>query len=189
MPLRLDSTVRGKRPAGLPTVLGVEPITEGDLEKLAEARGVKPLPIKRLSDRHHKLAKAIASGRSTSECAIIAGYDPSRVSVLKGDATFKDLVAYYRSQAARGDDLLFDELNGLAFDAVTEMRRRVEEQADDLTIDELNRLAQLGLDRTGYGAKKTEEKTLTVNFGDRLEAARRRVIEHEMKDITPEAAE
>lgn len=180
----------GSLQSSLPAILGVEPIATADLQLLKETRGVKPLPIKRLSDRHHKLARAIASGRSNGECAIIAGYDPSRVSVLKADSTFKDLVAYYRTQASRGDDLLHDQLSGLSFDAVSEMRRRLEEEPDTLTNDELARMAQLGLDRTGYGAKRTEEKTVNVNFGSRLDAARRRVIEAEAIDITPaEAAE
>jgi len=192
MPLDANGQIQGKRNKGLPVVLGVTPLTSSDLDKLAETRGVTAPPLKRLSDRHHKLARAIASGRSLSECAIIAGYDPSRVSVLKTDATFQDLISYYRSQGARGDDLLLNELTGLSFDSVTEMRRRVEENPDDLSVDELARLAQLGLDRSGYGPKRTEEKNLTVNFGDRLEAARKRVIEHEAAadyvDVTPQEA-
>lgn len=190
MPLDPNARLTGKKAASLPIVLGVEPLTEADLGKLAETRGVKPAPIKRLSARHHNLAKAIASGRSTGDAAIIAGVEPSRVSVLKNDVTFKELIEYYRSRVDRGDDLMFDRLTGMSLEAVDEINRRIEEEPETLTTDELERIAKLGLDRTGYGPKRTEDKTFTFNFGDRLNAARERIRKHEeMLDITPEASE
>ena len=183
--------INGKRAGQLPVVLGTALIEPTDVATLSEARGTKPLPLQRLSNRHHVLAEAVASGKSTSECAILAGLTASRVSVLKGDKTFQDLVAWYRTQAARGHDLMRGELIGLSFDSVTEARRRVEEEPDQVSTDELIRLGQLGLDRTGYGPKREESKTLTLNFGDRLNAARKRVIDNAAyEDITPkEAAE
>lgn len=189
MPLKSNIAINGKRPAGLPLVLGVEPLSEDDLGKLAETRGVKPLPIKRLSDRHHKLARAVASGKSTSECAIESGLEPSRVSVLKNDPTFKDLVEYYRTRVSGGEDLFLREADGLLFDSTTEMRRRVEEEPETLSTDELIRMSAFAADRTGRGPARKEEKNVNFNFGDRLEAARRRVIESEMRDITPEEVE
>jgi hypothetical protein len=59
----------------------------------------------------------------------------------------------------------------------------MEDDPDSFSVGELANLSKLGADRTGFGPSKTEEKNINLNFGDKLEAARRRVAEQGSKLI------
>src|SRR5687768_16258292 len=68
-------------------------LTRSDLALLKTERGVQPSHIQRLSERHHALARCLASGLSVADACAITGYTPSRVSILKGDPSFEELIA------------------------------------------------------------------------------------------------
>src|SRR5688572_4170859 len=61
----------------------VRELTPHDLERLVEPRGVVASPLKRLTQRHHALARLIAEGVTVQAAAAILGMDPGRISVLK----------------------------------------------------------------------------------------------------------
>lgn len=167
------------------TAVQVRPLDECDLALLGEEKGTKPTPLKRLSERHHALARCLASGMSEGEAAITCGYVGSRVSVLKADPAFQELLAFYR-QGVEGKYLdMHGVLAGLSLDAAVELRERLEAdmQADEKTLStgQLIELTKLGADRTGFGPQSSQVN-VNVDLAGRLQAARERVA---MRRLNP----
>lgn len=167
-------------------------------EELTRERGIQAPPVTRLTARHRRLAELLAMGHKPGVAGDLVGYDPSRVSILLQDATFKDLVRrleieHEDAMKAQAKDL-FNRLQDISLEAADEILARLENAADDFSIDDLRKLTEMSADRTGHGPKRTEEKHVNVNIGARLEEARKRanalnasnVIEGE---IVHEAAE
>ncbi len=162
----------------------VRELDSADMVLLSAERGViKASPIKRISERHHALARNLASGMEVGEAAILTGYDISRVSILKSDPAFKELLTFYREDAQRPYRDLHQRLSGLSMDAAEELAVRLEEdmQVEDqkekkISIGQLMELTKMGADRTGFGPQSSSMNlNVNVDMASRLEAARRRV--------------
>lgn len=181
MDLNLETVrVRGRARKQVAAAV-VRPLREADLALLESEGEVKPTPIAKIRERHHALARCLADGMSEAEAGIATGYSASRISILKGDPSFADLVKFYRDSAAERYLGMHDMLAAVGMDATTEILDRLEEDPTQFKVKELIELASFGADRTGHGPTSKQEVNHTVNFGARLEAARRRMI-----DITPE---
>jgi hypothetical protein len=168
---------RTKGRAPKPVVASVVRELDGnDLLLLGEEKGSKPSALKRITERHHALARNLASGMAESEAATMCGYVISRVSVLKSDPAFKELLAFYREDATRPYRDLHNRLSGLAMDAAEELSLRLEEEPDKLSVGQLVDLTKMGADRVGYGPQTSSTNiNLNVDMAGRLEAARKRV--------------
>lgn len=185
MSLGLDIRTIGR--ASVPLVTReVRELVPEDIALLGDERGIKPLPIKRISERHHALARALASGTPSGEAAIVVGLTPSRVSILLDDPSFKELVAFYRTKVEAQYIGMHEVLAGLSKDAALELQRRLEEEPDDLTVNALVEITKMGSDRTGFGPKSTQDVNVNVGLSARLQEARERVAARRMIDITPE---
>lgn len=168
-------------------VTAMRPLTPEDLLLLEDVRDVKPQPLKELRTRHHTLARYIAEGRPDYVCAALLNYTPSRISILKTDHSFNQLVEFYRAQIEEA----FQDANALAadlsYDFLRMLQTRAEENGEDMTNTFLLEGATRLMDRTGNGPTSKQDVNITVGFGSRLEEARKRAaamrtIEH--KDVT-----
>lgn len=184
-----DLTRTGRRAIPPPEVSLVREVTADDLEMLRDApRGSVAPERKRMTERHHALARALASGLTDGEAAAVIGYEQSTVSILKQSPAFQDLLTIYRN----AKDLEFAEtmgqVAGLAKDAVLEIRRRVEEEPEKIGLTTLVDIATKTLDRAGYAPQTKSEVKVTVDISSRLAAARQRARAAAlgMKDVTPE---
>lgn len=158
------------------TVVGTRPLREDDLALLNTEKGSVAPPLKRLSDRHHSLARAIASGMKPGEAGIVYGYSASRVSILCADPSFKELVRFYSEKKDVEFAEMHERLAGLSVDALEELRQRLEENPEEfsngLLLDMVTKLA----DRTGHGPSSTSTQVnVNMNLAGRLQAARERV--------------
>lgn len=177
--------------------VGVEVLRElepSDAEQAQAERGSTAPNLKKLRDRHHALAKALATGTPEGDAAIMCGYSPSRVSILKDDPAFVELVAFYRKGQEEQYYGIHEKLAGVAGDALDELSERLEEKPEDFTPGQLMDLAKLGADRTGHGPSSSTQVDVRVGLADRLDSARKRLasrkdigldIEGSAKDITP----
>ncbi len=179
------------------TLAVVRPLEASDLALLAANRGTASFELQKLSQRHHGLARSLASGVPPGEAAIIHGYDPSRVSILQGDPAFSELVAFYADKVDKAFENTAERLAQLSGEALNQLSDRLEDPETEFTTRELMSIAELGLDRTGYGKQTNSNVNVNLNLGDRIDAARKRVlaqrqaaaeqaaIEGTAKDVTP----
>lgn len=196
IPLMLELTPPrvgpGRRNADI-TAEVVRDLTAEDMELLRGERGIQPKPIQRLRERHHTMARLIAEGRKIGEVAAIVGMEISRVSILQGDPTFKELVVFYRGEVEARYVEVHETLAGLSLDAAIKLREKLEasdeEGADQISIAQLIELTKLGADRTGHGPSSTATVNVNVGLASRLEEARKRVADRrKVIDITPQEA-
>lgn len=168
-------SARGKR--ATPIVLEyVRDLNEGDLEMILNPppKGIETSPLMKLRNTHHQLARLMAEGRPQAECSLITGYCPSRISILKNDPAFKELVAYYQTQAEAVYLNVHERLAALGMSTIEELQERLESDPERFTNKELMDLGELLLDRTVAPPKgvkgssptsgDTPSQTLVVNF-------------------------
>lgn len=182
----LGLRTRGR--AEKPQVFAVErELTSDDLELLAEEGRAQPVPqLTKLRERHHTLAKMLAQGTPESEAAVACGYALSRVSILKSDPSFRDLVAFYRQGVVERYYDMHEAAAALGRDAIEELHERLEENPDDFTVGQLMTLSTSMMDRVGHGPSSSTQVNVNIGLADKLEAARKRI--NSLRDVTPPEA-
>lgn len=147
-------------PADPPPMLTFEiarPLNEADWEADRRPAGAV---LKQLRASHHAVARMLAQGVPPMEISAICGYDPSRISVLQNDPSFRELVRFYE---LRKDELLTD-VNGriqvLTLEAMEVLSDRITSEPETVSTRDLREVIDSGLDRIGFG--KTS-RNVTVN--------------------------
>ena len=156
-------------------------LSRADLAVLTEKR---PAPaVQTLRDSHHAVARAIAAGLSNAEVAQTTGYSINRISILRQDVSFRELVAHKRAmidaEFASAGDPVIDYLRGNALKAAKMLSDKLDDaeaKEEFLPTRDLLGIAELGFDRTGYG-KQTKNLNVNVDFAANLERARKRTTE------------
>lgn len=159
-------------------------LQSSDMEVLKEEHSTKPLPVKKLRQRHHALAKLVAQGTPVGDAAIIVGYSNSRVSILQADASFAELVKFYKKQTDEIYYGLHERLSNLSKDSADELHQRLEDSPKDFTQGQLMELVKMGADRTGHGVSVSQNIDIKVGLAEKLEAGRRRL--DDLKNVTPD---
>lgn len=152
----------------------VRELVPSDLEALGEAGHTGAVELKRLSDRHHALARMLALGEPMSVVCSALGYTPSRVSVLKASPAFQELLALYQDEKEAGFADFVSRAAGLATDAVSVLQDRLEEQPEDVSTNALVEIVKMAADRSGNGPTSTQNTNVSLDLGERLRAARER---------------
>lgn len=161
-------------------------LRESDLALLATERHVAPSHVQRISSRHHALARSLASGMPAIEAALCTGYTTSRISVLKADPAFQELIAHYTKVEGDVAADLGQRMATLGVEAAEVLAERLETTPESFANDELSDLMKVAADRTGHGpASRTTNVNVNVNLGDRLRAARERAASAPLLPSTP----
>lgn len=155
-------SARGRKPKEVMTPLLVGRARELTAEDVLVARTTAPdMPtsvppsLVRLRTRHHRLAQLLSTGISDAKIALATGYSQSRISVLKNDPSFKELVAHYSKENAAVDVEIRNRIEMLSMEAVEIIQDRLEDNSDEFSNKELMDLAEMTLDRTGFGKSST----------------------------------
>lgn len=154
----------------------VRALTPEDMEALEQEREIKAPAIKRLSERHHALARCLADGMAPWQAAIHCSYSASRISILQADPTFNNLIEAYRANI---DVHYYDPHQRLAVArnlALDEIIDRLEEQPEKVRFDQLIEVGKFASDRSGFGPSSTN-LNVQVDMATKLGSARRRAIE------------
>lgn len=97
----------------------------------------RPSVIKRLRDHHHLVARMVAEGRRTGEIARETGLCLSRVSILKSDPAFQQLVEMYRINLNQLQELAFYDCERkralLKANAYDHLNERYEDEPENIT--------------------------------------------------------
>lgn len=167
-----------------PTLLGrsAQPLTADivrelrieDLELLNMPRQVaQQRPLARLSERHHALARLLATGVKPGDAAAVMSYSFSRVSILQADPAFQELIRVYRSTLANEMRSNFERLSGLAADASDLLAERMENEPEKVSTGQLIEITKLGADRSGNGPQSSSvQLNINVGIADRMKKAR-----------------
>lgn len=168
----------------------VRPLTMDDVELLKVERGIKPAELQKIRNRHHIVAKSLVQGMTDQQICLITGYSQSRVSILKSDPAFKDLLALYEAESAEIFRTAQDRLASLSTDAADILQERLEEEPESISNRELMGIVALGADRTGNGPTTRQEIDIKIGLADKLAEARKRVENfRSMRNVTPIAKE
>lgn len=164
----------------------VRPLEATDIAKLATERGVqKPKQLSslsRLSERHRTLARLLACGKSAGEISAITGYTESRISILQSDPAMKNLIRHYAEEV----DIVFTQTNEklaqVASTALDIIQDRLEddETVDKMSVAQLLEVVKTAADRSGNGPSTTQQVNVTVGIAERLEAARKRMLQSKL---------
>jgi len=149
--------------------------------------GSTPSPkshVKRISERHRALARLLVTGISNVEAALMTGYSEGTVALLKSDPTFKQLLAVYAEKRDFVFEQVFDKLSNIAGEALDIIRERMEAEPEKLSFNQLMDVTKLTTDRIGHGPTATKNVNVNVGVADRLEAARRRVMQSRQIEAT-----
>ena len=153
----------------------VRELGQSDLALLATERHIQPSHVQRLSSRHHALARCVATGMSAEEASACTGYTSSRISVMKDDPAFAELVSFYQSDKANLVHDLADKMAAIANDTADILHDRLETTPEAFSVNELQEQLKIVADRTGHGpASRNTNVNINVNLGDRLKVARER---------------
>lgn len=177
MNLMLETTALAQRASHELFAEVVGELTRVDLREFdnKKAPTTKVSPLKRLSERHRGLARLMAQGLPDWEVAAASGYTVMRISQLRADECFMNLVKFYSTERDIAFQTVQEQLAGMSADAVEELRDRLESDPESLSASALLDMAKMGLDRTGHGPQSNQNVNVNVNLADRLSAARKRV--------------
>lgn len=146
-------------------------------EDLADLDMPRPAiaPLKTLRDKHHTLARYMAQGFSDSDISSYTGYSSSRLSVLRTDPAFAELVNHYRVNREDAQRRLDERLADATGTALSVLQERLEDDPDKFDNGELLDTLKILADRAGFGPQKTQTNVnLNIGMADRLKAARER---------------
>jgi len=169
---------RGHLNAATAEISGIRVLARADLSVLLEKR--PQTQLKSLSDGHHRVARAVATGLSNVDVAAITGRTANRIAVLKQDPAFTELVAHYRGivtadyvqsvdsymEVATANMLKAETMLGDKLDAA-------QDTGETLPTRDLIAISRDAADRFGYG-KMQKNLNVNVDFASQLEAARKR---------------
>lgn len=145
----IDTGRRQGRPAREFTVELDREITVADLELLdTTPRNMTPTPLKKITDRHHALARLLASGMKDSDAAIVTGYSASRVSILKSSPAFQELYSLYQGDVRENHATILEHIAGVSRDVLLEIRDRIEDQPESFSNRELLAILTETMDRS-----------------------------------------
>lgn len=171
--------------------LSVEPLGPEDILAMQKHvasggnLGVQAINIKALRHTHHRLAQLLAVGVDETVAAKLCNYAVSRVSQLKADPAFAELMAHYSDDVKEEWADFVATAANLSLDFLQELQRRLDETPDAFTPQTLNESLKILADRTGHApVQKTQNVNINVDMGTKLKQARERANEAELLSIT-----
>lgn len=174
--LDLTEFVRSGRPAKVVDAQYSRDLTAADLS-MPKAEVQKARPLAKIRDAHHALARVLATGTSEAEASAITGYSPSRISILKADPQFQELLAFYRSTSVEAVSDFRQRMLNLGMGALQELEDRLDDNPDSFSPALLKDIVKDMADRTGHAPNKGTTVNVNVDaaLSDRIAKARARI--------------
>lgn len=144
-----------------------------------------PTDLKKIRERHHAVARMLASGMTQSLVASISGFTPGYLSVLINNPSMQELLESYRIQQGAAAQVIGEKLRTVGLKAVEKLDGRLD--ADELNNQDLLGLAKLGLDRSGHGPSSTTHNVSEQHVIDHAKIAElnKRALEGSREYIVP----
>lgn len=173
-------------------VLSERPLT---VEDLAGPMAARVDAVQVIRDRHHSVARLLATGIPYGTIASNLGMSTASVRILARDPSVMELVAEYHVEFVGEIKPLADEtirlLGGIRIKGLRmahEILEEAEAKGEHLPIQRLVSLIELSTDRTGY-AKRTEVVHRDGDLAEKLARARQRSAKViELRPVASEGA-
>lgn len=127
---------------------------------------------------HHCIAQYFAMGLEKWEIQRRTGFTLKRLTLLEGDPTFQDLIAYYANMAAEARQEVIDQYLELqesnALVAQTMISEKLDDAMDSGVLPSYAQLLAITSARDKRTAAKDGRPNVTVNIGLALDAAKER---------------
>lgn len=122
--------------------------------------GSESRAIAELRSTHHSLAQVLAKGHTNEEAALITGYSPSRISILRSDPAFAELLSHYQVMREQVFVDVLDRMKVLGLSTLEELQSRLEQRPEGFTARELMEMTELLLikGRTGVAGAAGGER-------------------------------
>lgn len=157
------------------------------------AVGVNTTPsIKRLRDSHHSVAKLMAQGATAIEIAAATGYSISRISILKDDPSFIELVEGYRTIQKQVFVDTMAKMKNVTDDALGIIQERMEADPDTFSNSLLLEVVKGIGDRAGFSpVQKSQSVSVVLSPDDiaRVKAGVRGAQNGKVKTIEQRAGD
>lgn len=169
--------------------LGWEPLGAKHVEAIrtyvetGASLNVRAPEVKNIRLTHHRLAQLLASGMKDNQAALLCGFTPNRVSILRQSPAFQEILAHYATEV----DVKFREWAESAADLSSDFLQHLQQQLDEspekftptVTLEAIRTLA----DRTGNGPQtKNLNVNINTDIAGRMERAKRRLAERNTTD-------
>lgn len=160
------------RPGKRPAILGTRSLSKAELASLQQ--GSAPA-VKQLRDSHHMVARLCALGLRTGDVAFRTGFSIIRISTLRKDPAFAQLVEQYRQDVdeawKEAADEYFETVISNRITSARLIRDKLEAaDPDDVTFGQLVAIHSDSADRTGY-PKRSVAVNVNVDFAAQLDRA------------------
>jgi hypothetical protein len=153
--LAIGSARGGRKPLGSGDldIQVVRALGPEDLPLLAAPLPIGSLPptVQSLRASHHQLAQLVALGMSDGDAALATGYSLSRVSILKADPTFQQLLEHYSTQRELRFADVLERMKVLGLSTLDELQARLEENPNGFANRELLEMVDLMLVKSRSG--------------------------------------
>jgi hypothetical protein len=183
-------TLHRGRLAKVPKVIEVRELTREDLAVLKEKRPQQGRP-KALRETHHRLARLVAAGLRVETIITQTGYSYNRISQLRNDPAFAELVALYREKVDEAFVSGVDEFYETSTSNMLRAERMIEEHLDEadesgekITLKTLMALTADRADRFGY-SKKVVNRNENLDFAAMMEQIARQSGRSNVIDAKP----
>lgn len=164
----------GRQPANI-TAEFVRELEPADLQMPATQVQTAPA-IKEIKDRHHALARVLASGESEAVACAITGYSASRISILKADPQFQELLQFYRDHAIEETEAFRKRMVMVGMTALNELADRLDDEPEKFTPGTLKDIVKDFADRTGtVPVAQKGGVNVNITLRDAMAEARQRV--------------
>lgn len=178
----------GAPPSAQPWAIG-RALRGADIELLAQPQGCTAGAVKRLRESHHGLARLLATGMKQVEVSAITGFSQSRISILKADPAFAELVEHYREVSDSAFADVRGQIAAMGADALAELRDRLHDTPEGFKTRELMDMVNSMLDRSGHSPVTRHVVGTVALSGDALaqlkQIAKEAQCGHVTTDLTP----
>ena len=142
-----------------------------------------PATIKKIREIHHQAARLMATGMKDVEISAVIGLTQNRLSILKNDPAFKELIQFYSGREDARFEVVQDRLKAVGLDALAEIHERITEGPEAIGTKTLLEIATSALGASGHGPILKHQHShvvLTAEELSKLKHASRSPI-----DVTP----
>lgn len=133
-------------------IIVIRELTPDDVLAAAEGSSVAgPTSLASIKHAHHRIAQLLVEGASSAKVSLLTGYSPSYVARLQGDPAFRELLAYYGSQAEVIHVDVLERMKVAGLSALDELTQRLEAAPGEWTKKDLMEFTKLTLPQLPAG--------------------------------------